>query len=139
MTAIKINGKEYKVYYSYGATVKNDLIRKLAELGNNGDDQLSAVEKILKIVPEMFLIGLQKFHADEYGFDADNAAEKKQALNKVYALLDEYFEQEDADVQALFGSLQTELMENGFLSKLFKEEQKKVKAKNKKQLEVVEN
>lgn len=44
-------------------------------------------------------------------------------------MLDDYFDGEDADVQALYNALLTELLENGFLSKLLKAEQKEVEKK----------
>ena len=46
-------------------------------------------------------------------------------MAKVYALLDEYFDGEDGDVEKLFGDLQNELLENGFLSKILRKESEK--------------
>lgn len=42
----------------------------------------------------------------------------------MFNLLDSYFDTEDSDIMKLYNALQNELMENGFLSKLFREEQK---------------
>jgi hypothetical protein len=55
--------------------------------------------------------------------------EKEQQLGKVYAMLDDYFDGEDADVHALYNALLAELLENGFLSKLLKAEQKEAEKK----------
>ena len=44
-------------------------------------------------------------------------------------MLDDYFDGEDADVQALYNALLAELLENGFLSKLLKAEQKEAAKK----------
>ena len=46
-------------------------------------------------------------------------------MGVVYAMLDDYFDSDDSDVQALYNSLLSELLENGFLSKLLNAERKK--------------
>jgi hypothetical protein len=79
---------------------------------------------MMEIVPEMILVGAQKFHSKEYGYDYKTEAGKEEAMSKIYALLDDYFEEEDADFSDLMESLQAELMENGFLAKMFKKEVK---------------
>lgn len=43
----------------------------------------------------------------------------------MYGLLDDYFDGEDGDIQALFTVLQKELFDNGFLSKMFKSKKMK--------------
>ena len=40
------------------------------------------------------LVGLQKFHADEFGFDFDDKEAKEKQLVKVYVLLDNYLDSE---------------------------------------------
>lgn len=92
-------------------------------------EDLEAVDEILLFLPELILVGAQKFHKEELGYNPDNEEEKEQQLGKVYAMLDDYFDGEDADVQALYNALLTELLENGFLSKLLKAEQKEAEKK----------
>lgn len=75
------------------------------------------MEKILLFVPEMLLVGLQKYHKNEYGYDPQNLEQKNARLEEMYGLLDDYFDGEDGDIQALFAVLQKELFDNGFLPK----------------------
>lgn len=81
---------------------------------------------MLKLVAELLLAGLQKKQPD---FRYETEAEKKEALNKVYDLMDDY-EDESTDENpqngyVLFEKLQKELFKNGFLSALQKEEAKR--------------
>lgn len=124
MTTIKIGEKEFNIKYGYEATVKNGIIKKLVSLGEENGN-MESIEKILLLLPELLLAGLQKYHADEYGFDYKNSDQKEKQMAKVYALLDEYFDGEDGDVEKLFGDLQNELLENGFLSKILRKESEK--------------
>ena len=123
MTKIKIGSKEYKIYFGYKATVQNGIIKKLVSVSSI-KDQMEAVEATLNILPELLLVGLQKFHAKEFGFTYGDEADKAQKVDKVFNLLDSYFDTEESDIMALYNALQNELTENGFLSKLFQEEQK---------------
>ena len=124
MTTIKIGKKEFNIKYGYEATVKNGIIKKLVSLGEENGN-MESIEKILLLLPELLLAGLQKYHADEYGFDYKNPDQKEKQMARVYALLDEYFDGEDGDVEKLFGDLQNELLENGFLSKILRKESEK--------------
>lgn len=127
MTTIKLGEKELQIKFGYEATVKSGIIKKVAELDRI--DDIEAVDKILLFLPELILVGAQKFHKKELGYNPVNEGEKEQQLGKVYSMLDDYFDTEEADVQELYNSLLTELLENGFLSKLLKEEQKKTAKK----------
>lgn len=80
-------------------------------------------------IQAVILVGAQKFHKEELGYNPDNEGEKEQQLGKVYAMLDDYFDGEDADVQVLYNALLAELLENGFLSKLLKADQKEAEKK----------
>ena len=77
------------------------------------------------LLPELILVGLQKFHSDEYGFDPYNKEQKEAKLSEVYSMLDDYFDSDESDIQKLFVDLQGELVKNGFLAKLLKQEQEK--------------
>lgn len=134
MTTIKIGEKEFNIKYGYEATVKNGIIKKLVSLGEENGN-MESIEKILLLLPELLLAGLQKYHADEYGFDYKNSDQKEKQMAKVYALLDEYFDGEDGDVEKLFGDLQNELLENGFLSKILRKESEKKTGKGEQEKE----
>lgn len=136
MTTIKIGKKEFNIKYGYEATVKNGIIKKLVSLGEENGN-MESIEKILLLLPDLLLAGLQKYHADEYGFDYKNADQKEKQMAKVYALLDEYFDGEDGDVEKLFGDLQNELLENGFLSKILRKESEKKTGKGEQEKEKI--
>lgn len=122
MTKLKFGEKELQIKFGYEATVKSGIIKKVAKLDQMED--IEEVDEILLFLPELILVGAQKFHKEELGYNPDNEGEKEQQLGKVYAMLDDYFDEEDADVYALYNALLAELLENGFLSKLLKAEQK---------------
>lgn len=118
---ITLNGKEYTIKFGYKAVVESKIIQKLVTLETGNTTELEAVDKILGFLPEFLLVGLQKFHKDEFGFD--NEGEKKDQLDKVFDLLDDYFEDENGgDFKDLYQGLSKELEDNSFLSKLLKQE-----------------
>ena len=123
MLSLKLGKAQLSIRFGYEATVRSKILKKLAALTvDNDDDNFDRMGLMMEIVPEMILVGAQKFHSKDYGYDYKTEAGKEEALSKVYELLDDYFEEEDADFSALLESLQKELMENGFLSKMFKKE-----------------
>lgn len=124
MLTVKFGDKELNIKYGYEATVKNRIIKKLAEL-EKMDGGIDTIDNILLLLPELILVGLQKFHSDEYGFDPYNKEQKEEKLSEVYAMLDDYFDTDEADIQKLFGDVQKELLENGFLAKLLQKEKEK--------------
>ena len=118
---ITLNGKEYTVKFGYKAVVESKIIQKLVALETGNTTELEAVDKILGFLPEFLLVGLQKFHKDEFGFA--NEDEKKDRLDKVFDLLDDYFEDENGgDFKDLYQGLSKELEDNSFLSKLLTQE-----------------
>jgi translation elongation factor EF-G len=70
---------------------------------------------------------LQCVVCSNHSAEPRRAAEKEAQMDKVYELLDSYFDEEDSDLEKLYTALQSELIENGFLSKMFREEQAKAK------------
>ena len=126
---ITLNGKEYTVKFGYEATVKSGLLKKVAQL-QMAEDGLDAIEKILSFLPEFLLIGLQKYHSDEFGFDLDNEDEKQKQVSKMFCILDDYFDNDNengGDIKTTFQSLEGELEKNSFLSKLLEQEQSNAK------------
>ena len=126
MTKIKFGEKEYQIQFGYIATAKSGIISKLIKTersldGNNIEDSIG---DLLLLIPELTLVGLQKFHRDEFGYNYDTKEGRDEALEKAGELVDAYFDNEDADINKLLGDLKGELMDNSFLSKMFQEEQK---------------
>lgn len=121
---ITLNGKEYTIKFGYEATVKNKILKKVADLETSADD-LEALDKMLTLLPELLLVGLQKFHFDAFGFDPYNEAEKEQRMEQMYAILDDYLEEND--MRSLIQNLIKELEDNSFLSKMLQQEQNKAK------------
>lgn len=128
---IKLNGKEYTVKFGYAPVVKNRIIPKLVGTEQQGDE-LEVIDNMLEFLPEFLLVGLQKFHADEFGFDFDDKEAKEKQLVKVYDLLDDYLDpenEEGGDLQSLYNDLSVELEKNSFLSKMLAEETQTAKKK----------
>lgn len=137
MLSLKLGKAQLSIRFGYEATVRSKLLKKLAKMTvtDENDDTFDRMDMMMEIVPEMILVGAQKFHSKDYGYDYKTEAGKEEALSKIYSLLDDYFEEEDADFSDLMESLQAELMENGFLAKMFKKEvenQEEVKKEEKK-------
>lgn len=126
MLEIKLSGKPYQIKFVYTPVVKSGILKKLAQMGSS-EDGLENIDSIMNILPELILVGLQKDYKKEFGYVYDTNAGKAEKLAKVYDALDDYFNDEDADFMALFESLQNELLENSFLSKMFHQAQEEVK------------
>ena len=125
MTKIKFGDKEYQIQYGYIATAKSGIIGKLIKLENalDRDNIEDSIGDFLLLIPELTLVGLQKFHRDEFGYNYDTGEGRKEALEKAGDLVDAYFDSEGADIKKLMADLRGELMDNSFLSKMFQEEQ----------------
>ena len=96
---ITLGGTEYTIKFGYKAVVESKIIQKLVTLETGSTTELEAVDKILGFLPEFLLVGLQKFHKDEFGFANDD--EKKDQLDKVFDLLDDYFATQKEDTKVL--------------------------------------
>lgn len=136
MLKIKFGETELSIKYGYEVTAKSGILKKLIAvdemgLGDKKDekevDMAGALDAIMSILPELVLAGVQKFHKDEYGYNYLTGEGKEEQLDKIYALLDDYFDTEDADFQELYGDLQKELLDNGFLASMFRAEKAKSK------------
>lgn len=135
MTKIKFGDKEYKIQFGYIATAKSGIISKLikTESALDGDHVEEGIGDFLLLIPELALVGLQKFHRDEFGYNYDTGEGREEALEKAGDLVDSYFDSEDADIKKLMADLKGELMDNSFLSKMFQEEQENQAENQKKQ------
>lgn len=125
MTKIKLGEKELNIKFGYEATLKSGIIAKIVQL-DQIEDGVESVNAVLMLLPELILVGAQKFHEKEFGYDPNNEEQKEKQMKKVFSMLDDYFDQEDADGNMLYESLLTEMLANGFLSKMLNQERKKV-------------
>ena len=125
MTKIKLGEKELNIKFGYEATLKSGIIAKIVQL-DQIEDGVESVNAVLMLLPELILVGAQKFHEKEFGYDPNNEEQKEKQMKKVFSMLDDYFDQEDADGNMLYESLLTEMLANGFLSKMLSQERKKV-------------
>jgi len=135
MTKIKIGKNEYSIYFAMQPTVQSGIVSKLAALETRKDWGVENFGDFLAILTELLLVGLQKNHKDEFGYNYLTGEGKDEALSKTFDLMDQFAEDTDSDYDYtdLFADLNEELLENGFFKKLFQKEQenevKKSKAK----------
>lgn len=136
MTKIKIGKAEYSIYFAMQPTVQSGILKKLASVQNDGEWDAEKIGDLLATMTEMLLIGLQKFHKDSFGFNYLTGEGKEEAIAKVYGLMDDIAEEEDDGTEnpyfELYSKLQSELFENGFFAKMFREEMKKAEAEQEK-------
>lgn len=123
MTILKIGEKEYKIQFGYKATADSGIIKDLMKLDDRKSD-MEAVDAIIGLLPKMLLVGLQKNHKEEFSCDLKNIS-GSDAEEKACDLLDDYFDSDYSDANGIFQILQGELVENGFLSKLLNQQNKK--------------
>lgn len=138
MLHLKLGKAELSIRFGYEATVRSKILKRLASLRLDSGESYDKIEVMMELVPEMILVGAQKFHSKDYGYDYKTEAGKEESLSKIYELLDDYFEEDDADFTELLESLQSELLENGFLAKLFKKEVENQEKKSKKEAKEAE-
>lgn len=108
---IKLDGKEYTVKFGYAPVYKNKIIPRLVGMEQKGEG-LEVIDNMLGFLPEFLLVGLQKFHADEFGFDFDDKEAKEKQLAKMYDLLDDYLDpenEEGGDIMSLYNDLSAEM------------------------------
>ena len=123
MMTLKIEDKELNIKYGYEATLKTRLLSRMAKLEKAKDDSMEGMEDILLFLPDFLLVGLQKFHADEYGFNYETGDGKDEQLEKMYPLIEAYIDgDEDADAITFYNQLTNEMLTNGFLKKQFQAE-----------------
>lgn len=133
MTKIKIGKKEYSIYFAMQPTIQSGIIGKLAKVESTKEWGADNFDLFLSTLTELLLVGLQKFHKDEFGYNALTGDGKEEALAKAYELMDQLGEDEgDYGYEDLFADLNAELLENGFFAKLFRQEQTTETKKSKK-------
>ncbi len=132
MLKIKVNDKEYTIKFGYEPTLKSRLLSRVAKMTVNmkqdAEENLEQIENMLLFVPEMVLIGLQKFHSDEFGYNLNTNDGYEEAKNKAFSLVGDYVDTGDVDITDFFTELEEELTSNGFLKKMFEKEVEKAQA-----------
>lgn len=132
MLTIKVNDKEYTIKFGCEPTLKSRLLSRVAKMTVNmkqdAEENLEQIENMLLFVPEMVLVGLQKFHSDEFGYNLDTNDGYEEAKNKAFSLVGDYVDTGDVDITDFFTELQEELTANGFLKKMFEKEVEKAQA-----------
>ena len=132
MKKIKIGEKEYGIFFAMQPTVQSGIVGKLAEVESRKEWGVENFGDFLAILTELFLVGLQKNHKDEFGYNYLTGEGKDEALSKAYDLMDQFAEDDsEYDFTDLFADLNEELLENGFFKKLFQKEQEKEEKKSK--------
>ena len=129
MFSFSANGKTYKVKFGYGVLTQSDILTQVSSMGS-----ITNPKDMIKMLPELILVGLQKKHKDEFGYETEE--EKKIAYDKVCDLLDDYEDESTEENPhngfTLFEKASQELEKNGFLSGMVKameeksEEEKKL-------------
>lgn len=107
----------YEIKFGIEATTKSGILKKIKEVQQSSDDFVDEIEMTLNMLPEFLLVGLQKRHKDEFGYDYNTNEGKEEATAKVCELIDEYTDQEDSSIRELFENLLKEVMQNGFFKK----------------------
>lgn len=128
MTEIKLGKKKYQIYFAMQPTIQSGLLPRIAETENTEEWGIENVDVIFTTAAEMLLIALQKNYKEEFGYNYQTGEGKDEAIAKVYDLLDDYSQEEDADFFALYNALEGELLENSFFAKMFRQEVEKAKA-----------
>lgn len=127
MKVIEIKGNKYKIMFGYKSLYKSGILRKLQDAQDIFSDKseegaFDKIEKLMDVTAEAFLVGLQKFHKDKFGYDT--LEEKNEKLDKICDLFDDYAEEDESvGVLEIFSIINEELTEQGFLAKLFKSTQ----------------
>ena len=128
---LKIGEKELNISFGYEATLKSRLLSKIAKISANmetKDDGMEKIEDMLLFIPDVVLIGLQKHHSEEYGYNLDTNEKYEEQKAKVFSLVAEYLDDGENDAIELFNQLQEEMTKNGFLKKMFEREVEKAQA-----------
>lgn len=123
MYIFKIHGKEYKVRYGYRTVCENDILDRVMNIGSTEDGTVKGlINNLVETTAELLLVGLQKYHSKEFGYDSDDERQKR--IGEIIDMLDDYedesTEEHEQDAASLLKDLQGELEKNGFLSAIAK-------------------
>lgn len=123
MYYFKIHGKEYKVRYGYRTVCENDILDRVMNIGNSSDGTAKGlIKNLVETTAELLLVGLQKYHSKEFGYDSEEGKQKR--IGEIIDMLDDYedesTDEHEQDAATLLKDLQGELEKNGFLSAIAK-------------------
>lgn len=132
MFTLTIGKKKYKIKFAYEPVTKERLISRVVgmkriEEAENEEERISALEDVLAFIPEVLLVGLQKFHYEEFGYDYETHEGKKEQLHKVYEMIDTYSESSESGIMELYQKMEEEMVSDSFLSRIFQMEESKLK------------
>ncbi len=122
---LKVGKNEYNIFFSFEPTLKARILSKMAKMSvelGNGSGDFEKIEDMLLFIPEVILVGLQKYHSEEFGYDLDTKEGFEEKKEKVFSLVSEYFDTGEVDCMEFFNQLQEEMTKNGFLKKTFERE-----------------
>lgn len=125
----KFGEKELKIKFGYKATLKSRIITRMIKAETVKDDNMKKVEDLLLLIPEIILVGLQKFHKDEFGYNYDTNEGKENALDKVFDMMDEYLDADENSILELYNELNGEMLQESFLRSVFQTEKGKLEQK----------
>ena len=80
MVTFNVHGKEYKVVFGYGLLTKTDVLDKVQGIT---DGKERSLQKMISLLPELLLAGLQKKHKEEFGYESDSEKEAKQKCKEM--------------------------------------------------------
>lgn len=130
----KVNKKEYNIFFAFEPTLKARILSRMAKMSveiSNSENQLEKIEDMLLFLPEVILVGLQKHHSDEFGYNLDTKEGFEEQKSKAFSLASEYFDTGKVDCVEFFNQLQEEMTREGFLRKTFEKEVEKAKEEQK--------
>lgn len=117
MYLFKVNGKEYKVRFTYKSICKGDVLDRFTAVVE-GDSIKNMLNHVVTVTAETLIAGLQKYHSDEFGYDTEE--QRLALIDKVFDLFDDYEDESTPEhpqsAATLFTDLKDELEKNGFLS-----------------------
>lgn len=128
MLTLKVGEKELNVKFGFEATLKTRILSRMAKMEDEKEENkgVESMEDVMLFLPDVLLVGLQKFHSDEYGFNYDTKEGKEEQLEKMFPLIEEYLEtNEEEDAVTLYAMLADEMLKNGFLKSRFQKELEK--------------
>jgi len=142
MYTLCVKDKEYKIRFGYEPTLKSKIISKVGKCEalisrSDADSQLESLEELLLFIPEFLLVAMQAENK-EFRYDWDTGEGKEEQLAKMYELIDDYCNDDDSDSDALelYHMLTDQMLKNGFLKSMYRQEVAKAVQESKKKSKV---
>lgn len=113
---LEVSGNKYNLKFGYKAVAQDCVLKKVSSLQNiiqgmDSDNTYDSVSEILELLAEVIATGLKDYD---------------KSLDDTYELLEEYFNENkdnnEVSVISLYGEVLKELLNNGFLVKMFPQE-----------------